>query len=276
VDVETRSRERIRYHYEIERNLARQLRDAPKASRGELYSALYDELFKSVPDHPQLRRKASPSLSRLEVRRKMALVGRFLQPQSRYLEVGPGDCAFAFAAAERVREATAVDVSAEIAHQAVAPSNFKLVISDGCSIPVPPESITVAYSNQLMEHLHPDDAQQQVHNLYRALAPGGVYICITPNRVSGPHDVSHYFDKVATGFHLREYTYAELIQLFRRVGFKRFRGYFGGQGFYVRLPLPLLLASEAVLHRLPWPIRKKLTRSPPGRALLGINLVAFK
>ena len=37
-------------------------------------------------------------------------------------------------------------------------------------------------------------------NLYRALKPGAVYVCITPNRLSGPHDISLYFDSVATGF----------------------------------------------------------------------------
>jgi SAM-dependent methyltransferase len=276
VDVETRNTARIRYHYEIERYLARQLREAPKVSRGALYKSLYDELFQRVEDHPQLRRKATPALSAREVRRKMALVGRYLSPETRLLEIGAGDCAFAYAAAERVRAVIAVDVSAEITHGTTPPPNFELVISDGCSIPVPPETIDVVYSNQLMEHLHPDDAEEQVRNIYRALAPGGVYICITPNKVSGPHDVSLYFDDVATGFHLREYTYAELIALFRAIEFKRFRGYFGGQGFYLRFPLWLLLAAEAILHKLPPTVRKRVTRSAPGRALLGINLVAFK
>jgi SAM-dependent methyltransferase len=276
VDIETRSAERIRYHYDIERALALKLREAPKAARGALYSALYDELFRQVPDHPQLRRQASREQSSLEVRRKMALVGRYLDRATRYLEVGPGDCAFAFAAAGRVREATAVDVSAEIARQPEQPQNFKLVISDGCSIPVPPGTITVAYSNQLMEHLHPDDAEEQLRNIHLALAPGGAYVCITPNRISGPHDVSVHFDHVATGFHLREYTYGELVALFRRVGFKRFRGYFGGRGFYLRTPLLVLRAAEVAVGTLPAWLRKIVARSAPGRALLGINFVAFK
>ena len=51
-------------------------------------------------------------------------------------------------------------------------------------------------------------------------APGpdgvGVYICITPNRVSGPHDVSRGFDEVATGFHMHEYTGREIRPLVAR------------------------------------------------------------
>jgi ubiquinone/menaquinone biosynthesis C-methylase UbiE len=276
LDVETRSPERIRAHYEVERGLARQLREAPKDSRQTLYSSLYDELFRRVPDHPQLRRKETHALSEREVRRKMALVGRYLKDSTRFLEVGPGDCAFAFAAAMRVNEVIAVDVSAQISAHAVTPPNFQLVISNGTSIPVRDASISVAYSNQLMEHLHPDDAEDQLRNLYRALEPGGTYICITPNRVSGPHDVSSFFDRAATGFHLREYTYKELFALFRTIGFRRFRGYIGGQGIYIRCPLRVLMLGEAILSRLPWTVRKALSRSIPGRALLGINLVAVK
>ena len=61
-----------------------------------------------------------------------------------------------------------------------------------------------------MEHLHPDDALEQLQNIYSALVPGGIYLCITPNRLSGPQDVSRDFDMVATGFHLKEYTISEL------------------------------------------------------------------
>ena len=104
MDIETRSADRIRVHYEIERRLARQLREAPKSRRGALYSALYDELFRNVPDHPQLRRSAE--LSAREVRRKLALVGRYLSPATRYLEIGPGDCAFARAVAVAVLRPT--------------------------------------------------------------------------------------------------------------------------------------------------------------------------
>ena len=98
----------------------------------------------------------------------------------------------------------ALDVSDEIATRITLPANCKLVLSDGLTVAVPEGSIDVAYSNQLMEHLHPDDAVEQLHNVYRALKPGGAYICITPNALWGPHDVSRRFDREPTGFHLKE------------------------------------------------------------------------
>ena len=80
-------------------------------------------------------------------------------------------------------------------------------------------TINVVYSHQVIEHLHPDDAVTHLQEVYRVLSPGGAYICATPNRLNGPHDISKYFDREATGFHLKEYTTTELYGLFRQEGF---------------------------------------------------------
>jgi hypothetical protein len=42
------------------------------------------------------------------------------------------------------------------------PVGFQLLISDGSSIPVPHHSVDLAYSNQLMKHLHTADARAQL------------------------------------------------------------------------------------------------------------------
>lgn len=273
---ESRSPELLREHYEIEKMLAAQLRTATREQRRSLYTHLYNELFRRVPHHPQLSRKTDALASAKEVARKMKLVRPHLDADKAYLEVGPGDCAFAFEAAKYVRSVVAIDVSEEIVRRHSTPRNFRLVLSDGCTVPVPDSSIDVVYSNQLMEHLHTDDAEAQLRNIYAAMAPRGRYICITPNRYSGPHDVSQYFDDEATGFHLHEYSYAELHALFRWVGFGKIVGYIGGRGLYVRFPMQLLLLLEKLLDLLPKRARRKLARSAPGRALLGINLAAFK
>jgi len=92
-----------------------------------------------------------------------------------------------------------VEVSETISANSDTPENFELLITDGREIPVPDGTIDVAYSNQLMEHLHPDDAVEQVTNIFRSLAPGGVYICLTQHRLLGPADISANFDEVPTG-----------------------------------------------------------------------------
>lgn len=273
---EQRSLERLRAHYTIEKELAERLRHACKRERRSLYTALYDELFRRVPDHPQLTRKREPQSREAETARARTLLKRFLRPDRTFLEIGPGDCALALGIAREVRRVYAVDVSREIAGGLKLPANFELALSDGSTIPVPEGSVDVAYSDQLMEHLHPDDALDQLRNIYRALAPGGVYICITPNRLNGPHDISRYFDEHATGFHLREYTATELSSIFRTTGFSRVGILAGTRGFYLPLPLALVKLIEGALAALPVGLSKRVSRSPPLRLILGIKLVARK
>ena len=260
-------------HYEIEKGLAARLRSANREDR----KRLYDELYRRVPDHPQLTRQHMPADDHESVRHQLKMLQRFVGEDTTYLEVGPGDCALTFEVAKLVRKAIGVDVSAEITSIDQRPRNFELALSDGTSIPVPPGSVDVAYSNQLMEHLHPDDAREQLVNLSCALRPGGVYVCITPNRLTGPHDVSRGFDKVATGFHLYEYTNAELINLFHDCGFGSVAVYSTVRGRSFRVPTKPLLAFERWLLGKP-PARLSTLLEHPilAKVINNCRLVAIK
>ncbi len=273
---ERRTPEQLRRHYEIEKKLANKLRNSSKSERRYLYTALYDELFKLVPDHPQLTLKTDRESRLASVHRKMNLLKRFLKEDSVFLEIGSGDCLLSFEVAKRVKKVFAVDVSTRITRNESFPENFELIISDGSSIPVRENSITVAYSDQLMEHLHPDDALEQLQNIYKSLAPGGIYICITPNRLSGPHDISKYFDRIATGFHLKEYTIAELKKKFRKTGFSKIGTYIGGRGFYIKFPLFLTILCERILSLLPFSLRRKVANIILFKAILGIIIIGEK
>jgi SAM-dependent methyltransferase len=262
--------------YSTEKELAARLRVAPAAERAGLYSSLYDEMYRRTPQHPQLRRKASAAETAAAVARQLGLVRPLVGPDTVFLEVGPGDCAVSFAVAGLVRQVYAVDVSAAITAGAATPPNFRLILSDGVSIPVPPGSVDVAYSNQLMEHLHPEDAVAQLDGIARALRPGGLYLCVTPNRVSGPHDISKYFDDVATGFHLKEYTFAELGALLRAAGFATVTPYLGARGVHLFYPGFVVRACERGLGALPPLLRRRIAPSLPARIVLGLRVVARK
>jgi SAM-dependent methyltransferase len=271
-----RTPEQIREHYEIEKELASRLRNASKEERRSLYAAVYDELFRRVPSHPQLTQKASPEEKTRAIAAQMNFLRRFLRSGDVFLEVGPGDCALALEAARVAKQVYAVDVSDEITKAASFPENFKLFLSDGCAIPVEPDSVQVVYSNQLMEHLHPDDAFEQLENIRRALAPRGIYVCITPNRLTGPHDVSTYFDPVATGFHLKEYTVAEMKAAFKKAGFTKVKTYIGAKSLFLRFPVLPLVFCEKILEMLPFSLRKIIARSAPFRAMLNGRFVGVK
>ena len=149
-------------HYTIERELADKLRSASRQERRHLYSAVYDELYRRVPTHPLLTRKLSHAQVQDAVNQQIAFLGRFIHDTTTFLEIGAGDCALSIALAPMCRQVYAIDVSDEITKAAAEPANFQLILSDGCSIPVAPASVNVAYSNQLMEHLHPSDALEQL------------------------------------------------------------------------------------------------------------------
>jgi Methyltransferase domain len=58
--------------------------------------------------------------------------------------------------------------------------NLEVLITDGIEILVPPGSVTLAYSNQVLEHLHPDDADEHFRSVYAVLGLGGRCVCLTP------------------------------------------------------------------------------------------------
>jgi hypothetical protein len=127
-----------------------------------------------------------------------------------------------------------------------------------------------------MEHLHPDDAFQQLTNIYNALTQGGIYICITPNSYTGPHDISKYFDNTSTCLHLKEYTIKELSDLFRKVGFSKLKLFAGGKGIYVPFPLWAALLIEKGLNLLPIKLRKLTAKFLFFQTILGIKIIGFK
>ncbi len=273
---ETRSIAQVREHYAIEVVLADRLRNAGPEERPMLYRIVYDELFRRLPHHPQLTRKQTAEEHRIDVDRQLAFLRPHLRPQGVFMEIGAGDCALSLRVADLCGHVYAVDVSREIARGQTLPANCDFVLSSGCDIPVPPSSVDVAYSNQLMEHLHPDDADTQLRNIHHAIRPGGKYVCVTPNRVSGPWDVSMYLDEVARGMHLREYSIDELLALLRRVGFGRVDIHAGGRGFYMRVPRSFVRMAESLLECMPYALRSRVTHWMPVRGLLGLRVVAWK
>ena len=105
---------------------------------------------------------------------------------------------------------------------------------------------------------------------------GGAYVCITPNRLYGPSDISAYFDDEARGFHLREYTMKDVRRMFRAAGFPRMHAYVGARGWFLRAPCFLVEALETALGLLPARARRRLADTAVLRALLGLRVVAIK
>jgi SAM-dependent methyltransferase len=268
----------LKEHYELEKKLAAKLRSANKKQRSYLYTRLYNQLFRKLPFHPQLANKQNPQLRLKEISNHLNLIDSYLSPNCKFVEVGAGDCLFSFAVAKKVNEVYAIDVSDELVKGSKLPKNFLFIKSDGTNIPIHQETIDIIFTNQLMEHLHPEDALIQLKNILTALKKGGVYVCMTPNSLTGPHDVSKYFDEVATGFHLKEYTVTELYKLLKKTGFSKIKVIISFKGHVLSRSFPVLLieALELILTALPWKIGKRVAKLSPLRSILGIKIVAKK
>ena len=265
--------DRVIAHYVLERELSDRLRRASRETRSLTYTEVYRELFSSLPDHPQ-RRPNPEGCARVDA--QLRRIARHLQPQSVFLEIGCGDAALGFAAARLGPTVYGLDVTDALIDLAAVPPNFRFLRTRGVDIPLPAEEVDFAYSNQLLEHLHPDDATDQLREVCRVLKPGGRYMCITPSRVTGPHDISCYFDYEATCLHLREYDYGALRALFREAGFKNFSCSALIRGREVHLPYAAVRALERSLLLLRAYIRSRLAALNALQALLGLNVIAAK
>lgn len=266
---ERRSPQRLAAHYEVEARLRRRLLAASRSERARVYSEVYSELFASVPDHPQHTADRSGRSRRVLAQTSMLL--RLLKGERRYLEIGCGDAAVAFAMARHAGRAFGVDVTGELIDGARAPDNFRFLLTDGVHIPLGDAAADLVYSNQLMEHLHPDDATDQLREIARVLSPGGAYLCVTPSRFTGPHDISAYFGLEAAGFHLREYDHRSLRRLMLAAGFSSVRFVVGGPRL-LPWPYPLAAMLEVLAERLAPAKRSAWARrlSP----LFGLNAIA--
>jgi len=273
VRMEERSRESLTIHYLLEARLAKKLAGSSRAERFSLYSEVYRELFAGVPDHPQHRAHRASRVG--EIERQAGALCAQLGASDVYVEIGCGDAALTKAVASRVAAAIGVDVTAELVASG-GPAAFRFLLSDGITLELPDCSADLVFSNQLMEHLHVDDAQDQLREIYRVLKPGGRYICCTPNRLSGPHDISVYFSHVPTGFHLREYDHRSLGALFRASGFKRVQAMVSAKGRRFTVPLAVAGAAETLLEIVPVRVRNQGATGRITSALLGMTLVGWK
>ncbi len=267
-----RSPERLRHHFEVERELAARLRNSTREERTELFKTLYGELFERVPDHPRLTRRETPEESRRGVEKQLRLLRPHLGPDVTLLEIAPGDCRLGHAAAGLCGKVIGVDISDQRADNEVSPENFELIVYDGYRLDLPNESVDVAFSYQFLEHLHPDDVTPHFETIHRLLKPGGVYVFDTPHRLSGPHDISRHFGDTLQCFHFQEWTYREMTRLLKCHGFdtawihRRGREWRG-------TPFNLLtLSLESAMTMLPNPWRRNLA----ARVLPSVTLTGHK
>jgi hypothetical protein len=83
-----------------------------------------------------------------------------------------------------------------------------------------------------------------------------------------------FFDTVATGLHMKEYTYRDLDRFFRGLGYDQTRACLGVKGRFAALPVATIGVLESALSLLPARARIAIARTSLLQKLLIIRFVA--
>ena len=271
-----RTLEQITNHYEVEKAIANRLRQATREERKSIYRTMYDELFVKVPDHPRLTRRENPNQTKRANKQKFRLVRKFINKETAFVEFAPGDCRFAKFMCPCVKSVYGIDISDQKGAIGDMPDNFCLKIYDGFDLSLPDNTADVVFSDQLLEHLHPEDTEAHFRLVQRILKPGGVYVFRTPHRYTGPRDISKYFSDEAEGFHLKEWTYAEMEQALNKNGFSSWSGYWFPRVILLKMPKSYFRFIEYIFNGLPARIRRYVSMIfVPNVTIVAVNEQSF-
>ena len=256
-----RSIEQVWNQYLVEKEIAERLKASSREERKRIYASMYDELFAKVPDHPRLTRRANEEMTRRVNADKYSLVERFLGGSFVFAEFAPGDCRFAFEVAQRAKRVIGIDISDQRNPEDVVPANFELIVYDGYDLSeVQDDSVDIAFSDQMIEHLHPEDTRLHFELILRILKPGGKYVFRTPQALTGPHDISAHFSDVPEGLHLKEWTFGEMLELVKTIGFSKFHAYWHKRGISLEMPFFYYISCERILGLFPKSIARPMVR----------------
>ena len=261
----------VRHHLELETALSDELRASAPAVRHETFERCYDRLYSELPWLAGTGGVPNPGLW-------SDLIG---PPGARVYEVGSGAGELAVGLARAGYRITATDISLHRGTREQR-SNLSWETTDGVHLDrfAATSTYDAVLSNQLIEHLHPDDLEAHLRAARALLKPGGRYAFATPHAYTGPHDVSKVLDLDAPGgMHLHEYTNLEMVRALRRAGFTRVRSVLysprlSARAIPSRWHLAVMLGVEAALRPLGLARAHAVARHLHGPLRLDVFLIA--
>ncbi len=255
-----RNLEQVRKHFEIEKSIAEKIKRANREERKKIFPVMYHELFTKVPDHPRLSKTKMTDTNS----QTLQFLKKHLKDSTVYVEFGPGDCQLAAAVCKFTKKVIAVDISDQRKYRSRLPSNFELIIYDGYDLNMERNSVDVVFSDQFIEHLHPEDVEYHFQLVNRILRDNGLYIFRTPHAYFGPHDISKFFSDEPEGFHLKEWTHSEIEGILKKVNFTSWDGFWRINNKlnneYLRIPFSYFRFAEAMLKGLPKKPQRMISR----------------
>ncbi len=225
--------------FELERNLRTRILNSRREDRHSVTVAAYEELFRKFPQHSVFQ--VTDEERQQEGRLGAGMIVPLSRPGHSILEIGCGRGDVLLALARCGRRCYGVEPSQRMLSMCQAHQQARIVFGTADELSFPDDSFDLVFSQQVLEHLHPDDVPECFAEAFRVIRPGGILSVETPNRRTGPQDISRGFTKSAQGLHLKEWSVCELVAQFRRAGFVGIRG----------LLAPSFLARRStLLHRI--------------------------
>tara|TARA_B100000519_G_C14182274_1_gene409099 strand:- start:146 stop:1009 length:864 start_codon:yes stop_codon:yes gene_type:complete len=273
-----KDKKRIIRHFKLEAKYAAILKNTPNPERSKLYKKLYDEFYERIPDNTLKLKANNKNYVNERTQRQIKFLLPYLNNSIDIIEIGSGDFSLTVGLSPYINSVVGVDVSSEnIPINLKIPKNVKIsIINDGATLPKNLKHFHIAYSNQLLEHFHPEDAVNHLSNVFAILRKEGKYIFQTPHKYFGPHDVSKYFYDAPMGFHLKEYSNLDLYILLDKVGFRNVKLLTGFRGYKINLPIQLSIIIELFLALFPYRIRKSLSLWTPFRKLINGHVIGTR
>lgn len=282
--------EMVLHHWTLERRLTNELLSSDPEHRWQVFERCYAALYSELRWLNDLTGAASQGSGVDEADDWCRLIGA---PPKRIYEVGSGTGRLVAALADRGYDCTATEITRERgARWTAARQSLRWTDSDGVHLDrfELPDSFDAVISDQVIEHLHPDDLVAHFRGAYAILKRGGRYAFATPHAFEGPFDVSRVFGSDhPQGMHLKEYTYSELRSALRDAGFASIATSFrlphvvrarcGGRPYPIpsRTYFVYLHCLERVVAQLPRRARRQAARAlRPALWPSGIALVAIK
>lgn len=214
--------EMILQHWELEKRLRKQLLDSSPTDRWQTFDRCYSQLFGELDWLNRLVHSDVTDLPSILYRNWIDIIG---DPPARIYEIGSGKGELAHYLARRGFLVKATEITRERGQKwGSSHPNLSWGVSDGIHLDrfEAKASYDVVISNQVVEHLHPDDLPYHFLGVFSILCKGGRYILSTPHAAAGPSDISRVFKRdTPMGTHLKEYTYREIVISLRQAGFRR-------------------------------------------------------
>ena len=217
--------------------------NAPAGDRKQIAERLYDESYAKRLGQSFER----PNKRRLE---RIALFKQIIGTGNRcILELGCGSGDLTYALVGSAAKIVATDISAnavELAEkrkelwslQSGEINKIEFQPMSAVQLDLPDAGFDWAVSTSMIEHLHPDDVDRHLRDVWRVLQAGGNYLMWCPN------GLGHHEDREA---HLTMLSYKQWTEKLTKAGFRRFRSTMTS-----RLPLVEArwkIALETILSR---------------------------